>query len=218
MSIPDSGQFAGQGLTCVRAGAVIFSDLSFSLAPGAALILRGPNGSGKSSLLRLAAGFLPPAAGELSWGGEGLREDPDAHRARTHFVGHLDAVKAGFSVAENLAFWGRFLTGNDAGVVAALERLRIGHLADVPARLLSAGQRRRLSLARLLLGGRPLWLLDEPTVALDVQSVEVLGEVVTEHRAAGGSVMAATHIEMPFGNAEVLDLAAFQKTVGDVEL
>lgn len=218
MSIPDAGQFDGRGLTCVRAGAVIFSDLSFSLAPGGALILRGPNGSGKSSLLRLAAGFLAPAAGELSWDGEGLHEDPDAHRARTHFVGHLDAVKAGFSVAENLAFWGRFLTGSDAGVSAALERLRIGHLADVPSRLLSAGQRRRLSLARLLLGGRPLWLLDEPTVALDVQSVEVLGEVVTEHRDAGGSVMAATHIEMPFGNAEVLDLAAFQKIVGDVEV
>ncbi len=210
MSEPGAGVFEGHGLTCVRAGATIFSDLSFSLPPGGAVVLRGPNGSGKSSLLRLAAGFLAPAEGELRWEGEELHDDPDGHRARTHFVGHLDAVKAGFTVAENLAFWGRFLTGSDAAVAAALDRFGIGNLAEVPARLLSAGQRRRLALARLLLGWRPLWLLDEPTVALDAPSVEVLGEVVAEHRRRGGLVMAAIHVEVPFDDADVLDLSGFR--------
>ena len=149
--------FAAEGLVCVRGERQVFENLSFRLAPGTALQIEGPNGSGKSSLLRLASGLLRPAAGTLSWEGGDIAADPEAHRARLRYVGHADPVKPVLTVCENLSYWGR-LQGFGGDVQPALERLGLGRLAPVPARFLSAGQRRRLSIARLLVVPRPVWL------------------------------------------------------------
>ena len=161
--------FAGSELTCLRGDRLVFTGLDFSIAPGEALVLLGPNGSGKSSLLRVMAGLLRPFRGRLSWDGVPVADDPDGHRARVHYVGHLDAVKPVLSAVENLSFWARLGGAADprASALAALERLGVPHIANVPGRYLSAGQKRRLNLARVLAAPARLWLLDEPTVALD---------------------------------------------------
>ncbi len=201
--------FAGVELTCVRGERKVFARLNFAFAEGEALVLRGPNGSGKSSLLRLMAGLLKPAAGTITWDGEPVGHDPEAHHRRLHYVGHLDSLKPALTVAENLAFWAGLADGRvDPGnVKAALARFGLDHLSDVPARLLSAGQRRRLALARALATPAPLWLLDEPTVALDAESVAALERALGEHRAGGGMVVAATHAKLNLGKVAELDLA-----------
>jgi heme exporter protein A len=195
----------GRGLECVRSDRVVFSDLDFRIAPGSVLILRGPNGSGKTSLLRLIAGLLRPAAGGFFWDGAPVTEAPEDHRARLHYVGHADALKPAFTVAENLAFWAG-LRGNPGGEVAALARFGLAKLADFPAGLLSAGQRRRLALARLAASAAPLWLLDEPTVALDSEASAALFELIAGHREGGGMAIAATHVELPLAGAQILEL------------
>ncbi|GAB4392952.1 MAG: heme ABC exporter ATP-binding protein CcmA [Kiloniellaceae bacterium] len=184
--------FEGRTLQCRRGGRDVFAGLSFSLPAGGALLLTGPNGSGKSSLLRLMAGLLKPAAGELLWDGKPIAEAPEEHAARLHYLGHLDAVKPVLSVAENLRFWAD-LHGRKVALEAALERFALTELAAVPGRLLSAGQRRRLALARLVAAPADLWLLDEPSVGLDHASVERLAGAIADHRADGGSVVVATH-------------------------
>ena len=195
-----------RNLDCVRSEREVFSGLSFALRPGEALVLRGANGSGKTSLLRIVAGLLKPAGGALLWDGVAVGEDPGAYRARLCYVGHLDALKPALTVAENLAFWAA-LGGRPGGEGAALERFGLGHLAEIPARLLSAGQRRRLGLARIIASPATLWLLDEPTVSLDEQSVGILIEVMDEHRAEGGMVMAATHVDIGLAAAALLNLS-----------
>ncbi|HYD98363.1 MAG TPA: heme ABC exporter ATP-binding protein CcmA, partial [Alphaproteobacteria bacterium] len=173
--------------------------------------LLGPNGAGKSTLLRLLAGLLRPESGMLAW--EGRAVDWDEHRGRLHYVGHLDAIKPALSVLENLAFWAGW-QGADrprAAAEAALERLGIGHLADLPGRVLSAGQKRRLALARILARPRPVWLLDEPTVALDRGAVATLEGLIAEHRAGGGLVIAATHADFAMPGAAVFDLGAHKR-------
>ena len=202
--------FAGEGLGCIRGERLVFRDVGFAVEPGGALILRGANGSGKSSLLRLACGLLKPAAGRLTWGGADVRGDAYAHRARLRYVGHLDAVKAAFTVAENVAFWAAFSghAGNKADIGAALSRFDLTALADIPARLLSAGQRRRVNLARLAVAPGPLWLLDEPTVSLDEASATALANLMADHRSTGGIVVAATHAELGLAGAAVLELSA----------
>lgn len=194
------GTFGGDNLACVRGERMVFRALSFGLESGGALVLRGPNGAGKSSLLRLCAGFLDPAEGRLLW--DGTAVDADAHRARLAYVGHLDAVKPALTLRENLAFWAA-LGGGDAD--AALERFGLTALADVPGRYLSAGQKRRANLARLLVTPATLWLLDEPTTALDAGAVALFAGLVAEHRARGGMVMAATHTDLGFGTAATLE-------------
>lgn len=177
-------------LTCLRGGRIVFADLSFSVGAGEAIQVVGPNGAGKSSLLRLIAGLVPVAAGSL------VLEGGDAEARigeQAHYCGHQDAFKQALTVAENLGFWTDFLGGGGLPPEAALARLGLGHLADLPAAYLSAGQRRRLALARLLTVSRPLWLLDEPTAALDRASQGELAALMAEHVAAGGIVMAATH-------------------------
>ena len=199
--------FAGHNLACVRGERLVFENLDFSLPPGGALVVTGPNGSGKTSLLRLAAGLAAPAAGEFTWEGRPTADAPEAHKARTAFVGHLDAVKPALTPVEDLRFWMR-LRGGDSGAsaaAAALERFAIEDLAKVPARLLSAGQRRRLALARLAAPTR-LWLLDEPTVALDDLAIGALMSFVAEHRACGGAAMVATHQTLALDDALTLDL------------
>jgi heme exporter protein A len=200
--------FLGEDLACERGERLVFAGLSFSLAPGEALILTGPNGSGKSSLLRLMAGLLKPAAGNLSWGGQALSEEPEAHRRRLHYLGHQEAVKTVLTVAENLSFWAALKGGEEGGphLIEALERFGLAALAEVPARYLSAGQRRRLALARLLAAPGELWLLDEPTVGLDSASVERLAAEIEAHRAGGGRVVLATHLSLPLKATRRLDL------------
>jgi len=157
------GLFEGRDLVCIRGERLVFAGLGFALGPGAALLLVGPNGSGKSSLLRTMAGLTRPARGRLLWDGRPVGEDPEAHGARLRFVGHQDAVKPVLSVAENLAFWAGLSGVTGSGVTAALEQAGLAALAELPGRLLSAGQKRRLALARLLCGRSEVWLLDEPT-------------------------------------------------------
>ena len=199
-----------RGLACVRGGRLVFEGVDFALAPGDGLLLHGPNGSGKTSLLRMIAGFLELAEGELTWNGapfDDRDDETDDTMARIAYVGHLDAVKRALSVRENLAFWaGLYGGGGGADIGAALNRLGIGHLASVPARFLSAGQRRRLGLARLLAAPASLWLLDEPTVTLDEASVTAVETLIAEHRAGGGMVMVATHAGMAVPGAETLTL------------
>jgi heme exporter protein A len=193
-------------LACVRGGREVFAGLSFALAPGEVLVLRGPNGSGKSSLLRLLAGFLVPAAGRLAWAGVVLADDLAAHRARLHYVGHLDAVKSLLTVRENLAFAAALGGSGADGLEAALRGFDLEALADIPARYLSAGQKRRLALARLLASTRPLWLLDEPGVGLDAANRARLEQELAAHRAAGGLAVLATHGDVAVGDALVVEL------------
>ncbi|MEA1677755.1 heme ABC exporter ATP-binding protein CcmA [Nitrospirillum sp. BR 11163] len=205
--------FTGRDLLCLRGGRLVFQDLDFQLAAGGCLTLVGPNGSGKSTLLRLMAGLLKPFRGTIAWDGMALGQDPEAHRARLHYVGHLDAVKASFTCREILAFWAGLRGAG--GVDAALAAFAIDTIADVPGRFLSAGQRRRLSLARLVAAPAPLWLLDEPTVGLDRASVALLEGAVARHRAGGGRVVLSTHIDLATPGGEVLDLAAFAPVEDD---
>jgi heme exporter protein A len=208
-----SSVFAGRGLVCVRGERLVFSGLDFALAAGDALVLLGPNGSGKSSLLRLMAGLLRPAAGELLWNGLPVAQDPEAHAGRIHYVGHHDAVKPVLSAAENLRFWARLHEpcAETAGraVTAALARLGLEALANVPGKMLSAGQKRRLNLARLLAAPAPVWLLDEPTTALDKASVAALEAVIAEHRAGGGMVVVSTHLDIALPGCREMRLDEF---------
>lgn len=210
---PGLPSFSGTGLGCIRGGRVVFAGLGFSVAPGEALVLLGPNGSGKSSLLRVMAGLLKPAAGSLAWGDSTIADEPEAHAARTHYVGHHDAVKPVLSVAENLRFWARLHDPHAARAAGAadraLERFGLAHLRDIPGKMLSAGQKRRTNLARLLAAPSPLWLLDEPTTALDRRSIAELEAVFAEHRAAGGMVVLSTHMDVALPGARELHLDAF---------
>ncbi len=196
--------FEARGLACQRAGRLVFEQLEFALEAGDALLLRGPNGSGKSSLLRLLAGLLRPAAGVLRWQGRSFAAQDPEHRARLHFVGHLDAGKANLTVRENLAFLAG-LAGLARLRESALERFDLAELADLPVRYLSAGQKRRLALARLEVAPRPLWLLDEPAVGLDATNRRRLERLIAAHLAAGGLCIVATHGDVSLSGALVLD-------------
>jgi heme exporter protein A len=200
--------FQGDALGCRRGEALIFEQVGFALAPGDALWLSGPNGSGKSSLLRLMAGLLSPVAGVLAWNGAPIAEDRDAHRARLRYLGHLDAVKSHLTVAENLGFWAAYWGLHLSAVGPALARLGIAHLASAPARQLSAGQRRRSALARLALGAAPLWLLDEPSAALDTDGIARLASLIAEARASGSIVVFSSHDTLPVPGMKQLALAA----------
>jgi heme exporter protein A len=207
--------FQGRSLTCVRGERRVFQDLAFSLPSGGALVLSGANGSGKSSLLRLMAGLLRPAAGELLWDGRPVGEDAEAHRARLHYLGHLDAVKPVLTLAENLAFWAHLRMASGGGsprLADALAAFDLTALAEVPGRRLSAGQRRRLALARLVAAPAELWLLDEPTVGLDRASLGRLAAALAAHRAGGGRVVAATHAPIALPGAAELSLEDFAPT------
>ena len=186
-----------RALSCIRGERLLFSGLGFSVEAGTALVIEGPNGTGKSSLLRLLAGFLAPAAGEVRWNEADIAGEPDLHRRRTAWVGHLDAMKPAFSVVENLRFWRRSLGGSPRhSARQALDHLGLDHVADLPARYLSAGQRRRLALARLVLVHRPLWLLDEPTTALDAEGVVVFRNLLEMHLSHGGLAVIASHLDL----------------------
>jgi len=211
----------GKGLAAFRGERLVFRDLDFSVPAGGAILLVGPNGSGKSTLLRVLAGLGRLAAGRLLWNDEDLAEQAEL----VAYVGHQDAVKPGLTVAENLSFYARLSVPSWSGVTRpslpncaesigsapaktaiGLAALALTDLADVPARMLSAGQKRRLALSRLALTGAPLWLLDEPTLGLDTAAIERFGVLLRDHRARGGIVVAATHVPLPMADVAELRL------------
>lgn len=183
-------------LGCARGGIPVLEGVGFTLSPGEALILRGPNGIGKTTLLRTVAGLQPPLAGRIA-----VAPDSFAYAA------HADGIKSTLDVTENLRFWAEIHGRTD--IAPALSAMNLETLADRRAANLSAGQKRRLGLARLLVTGRPIWILDEPTVSLDTASVALFGRAVAAHLAAGGSALIATHIDLGI-EARVLDLTPFR--------
>lgn len=205
---PPPPGFAGRRLACRRGERLVFRGLDFTLEAGGALILVGPNGSGKSSLLRVLAGLTQPEAGILSWDGTDIREDREGHRRRLHFIGHSDALKPVLSGEEMLAFWGG-MRDKTPKVGAALAQFGLEAVADLPCRYLSAGQRRRVTLARLVATEAPLWLLDEPTTGLDVEAAARLLAAIETHRRAGGRVALSTHAPLDIAGAVQLSLADF---------
>ena len=202
-------RFFGDNLTCFRGERVVFGGLSFAVEAGQALVLRGPNGSGKSSLLRMMAGLLQPFTGAVQWHDGPIGDEPDQHHSRLHYVGHADAVKPVLTVSENIGFWAALRT-TSPNVSAALSAFGISGLADVPGRFLSAGQKRRVNLARILAAPATLWLLDEPATALDANAITALQSAIAQHRADGGMVIASTHQDLNLANASYLELGQFQ--------
>jgi len=199
-------RLSGSGVKCVRSGRDVFSGLDFEASSGEALAIIGANGSGKTSLLRMIAGLLGVAGGSIGLeGGDTELTLPE----QAHYLGHRDALKPALSVLENLAFWRDFLGGEASDARESLTAVGLDHAVGLPAAYLSAGQRRRLSIARLLTVRRPIWLLDEPTNALDVAGQSLFAGLMTDHLARGGLIVAATHA--PLG------IAARELRIGGVQ-
>lgn len=193
-------RLSGHGVACVRGGRQVFAGLDFAAVSGEAVAVVGRNGSGKTSLLRLIAGLLVPAGGQIALaGGDAELTLPE----QCHYLGHRDALKPALSVAENLTFWADFLGGERGDAAATLATVGLDHATHLPAGFLSAGQRRRLSLARLLTVRRPVWLLDEPTNALDVAGQDMFGGLMREHLSRGGLIVAATHAPLGIESREL---------------
>jgi heme exporter protein A len=198
-------RLSASDLACVRSGREVFAGLGFSVAAGEALVVLGRNGAGKSSLLRMIAGLVRVAAGQLALEGS----DPELTLPeQAHYVGHQDAIKPALTVQENLEFWAEYLASPTAKAPPelALEAFALSHLAGLPAAYLSAGQKRRLSLARIVAVKRPVWLLDEPTSALDARAQERLSLLMQAHLAGGGIILAATHAPIGLTGAKELRL------------
>ena len=184
-------------LTVARGGMRTVEGVSFTLGAGQALILRGPNGIGKTTLLRTVAGLQPPVTGRIE-------AAPDA----IAYAAHADGLKTALTVTENLHFWAQVFGQTD--IAPAIEAMNLRDLTERPAGTLSAGQKRRLGLARLLVTGRPVWVLDEPTVSLDADSVALFAGAVRAHLGLGGAALMATHIDLGLPEAEVLDLTPYR--------
>ncbi|MCB4767243.1 heme ABC exporter ATP-binding protein CcmA [Ancylobacter sp. Lp-2] len=202
-------QLVVREVACRRGARELFRGLGFTVPAGRALVVTGPNGAGKSSLLRLLAGLASPVSGSIRL--EGAPE-PDAYREQVHYLGHLDAHKLALSASANLGFWRDLLGGVDQGaalkVEDALEAVGLGGLGGLPVAVLSAGQKRRLALARLLVTERPLWILDEPTTALDARAQALFAALARAHVEKGGLLVAATHAPLDLGPSESLDIGA----------
>lgn len=186
-----------------RGGRLVIAGLSTSVPAGRALLVTGPNGSGKTTLLRTIAGFLLPLSGAIA-----LRGAPAdmALAEQCHYIGMSDALKSNLTVIENLDFWGGFLGSEGTHPAEALETMQLSALSDVPAGYLSAGQRRRLAMARLLVASRPLWLLDEPTVALDAGGTALVAALIENHLRSGGIAVVATHVPLALTTVTELSL------------
>jgi heme exporter protein A len=193
-------RLSGCGIRCVRGGREVFSRLDFETSSGEALAVTGPNGSGKTSLLRLIAGLLTIADGSIALeGGEAELTLPE----QAHYLGHRDALKPALSISENLSFWRDYLGGEASDTAESLAAVGLDHAAQLPAAYLSAGQRRRLSIARLLAVRRPVWLLDEPTNALDAAGQSLFAALMGDHLARGGLIIAATHAPLGIAAREL---------------
>ena len=202
-------RLSAEKLGIERGGRTLLTNLTLSVGPGEALIVTGPNGAGKSSLLRVLAGLLRPSDGSIRL--EGLSDDDDpAPGAHAHYVGHADAQKPALTARENLQFWAAMLSQSRTGATpeAALARFSIRHTADFQTGYLSAGQKRRLALARLLTAPRPIWILDEPATALDAATQESFADIMREHLSAGGVIVAATHAPLGLAGARELRLGS----------
>ena len=192
-------------ISVTRGGRLALTAPAFAIAEGQAARLTGPNGSGKSTLLRALAGLLPLRAGDARFRDVSLADDRETFAQFVAYAGHRDAVKPAMTVRENLAHWAAIYGGS--GAAEALARFSLSHIADSPAAFCSAGQQRRLGLARLMVLNRPVWLLDEPTVSLDAASVKVFADLVAAHCAKGGVAIAATHIEIGLPDGPAIELA-----------
>jgi heme exporter protein A len=203
-----------QCLRVERGGRAIIRDIGFELGAGEALLVLGRNGAGKSTLLRALAGLLPLRGGEIRLDGSAVGT-PLAELA--HYVGHSDGLKAALTALENLAFWSRMLSQAPDGALspqAALQKVGLARVGDFPVAYLSAGQKRRVALARLFVAPRPIWLLDEPATALDVGSQEIFAQSMAAHRASGGFIIAATHAPLGLVDAKELRLDVAKPTQG----
>ena len=200
-------------LTIERGGRRVIAGLSFEAPAGSGVIVTGPNGAGKTSLLRALAGFLPIEAGGFALDGT---DDERTAGEQAHYLGHADGVKGALTAGENLAFAAAILGGDSsrAAQLAALQALGLAHVIDFPVRLLSAGQRRRAALARLLIAKRPLWLLDEPMTALDAAAQAALGAIMRAHVQGGGILVAAAHGALGLEGAQEIKLGAIERANG----
>ena len=201
-------ELVGQDIVCRRGGRTVLAGLSFTANAGKPLILRGPNGAGKSTLLRLLAGLLPLSRGDVRYGEASLSRDRTAFQEQVAYAGHLDAVKPALTVRQNLGVWAALFGCPDDRASQALAHFGLDRIADRPAAQCSAGQKRRLGLARLMVVERPIWLLDEPTVSLDTDASEKLADLVRAHCADGGLALIATHIDLGLEDAGILSLQA----------
>jgi heme exporter protein A len=196
-------RISASNLDCTRGDREVFSEINFSVSSGEALAVVGPNGAGKSSLLRIIAGLVRMTLGQLSLdGGDPELTIPE----QAHYLGHQDALKPSLSVTENLSFWARYLGTEPTVVTGALEAVGLAAIRDLPAGYLSAGQRRRLSIARLVAVRRPIWLLDEAASALDAAAQARLIELMRGHLAGGGLILAATHAPLGLDGVQELRL------------
>ncbi|MEC9344582.1 MAG: heme ABC exporter ATP-binding protein CcmA [Pseudomonadota bacterium] len=203
---------AGHGLAAMRGDRLIFAGLDLRAGPGELLVLTGRNGAGKSTLLRIVAGFVRPFAGSVTWNGIPVAEDREGFAAAMAYSGHLDGLKSALTARENVGLHARMRGHADADPMAALARLGMAELADLPVGYMSAGQRRRVALSRLLAVPARLWLLDEPLTALDRAGIDRLGEIVDAHRRDGGTVLAATHAALPGDPGRTLEVTPPDRT------
>lgn len=207
-----------EGLSAKRGEDLIFHDISFLLAAGQALVVTGANGSGKSTLLRVLAGLLGAESGSVRL--DGMSSDIGHPRELCHYLGHRNAMKRELTVEENLSFWKSFMGdstgGYGTGVEEATEALGLGGISHLPFGYLSAGQQRRMAMAKLLVAHRPIWLLDEPTAALDASADRLFAALVSRHLGAGGIVVAATHQPLGVESVRELRMTGFAGVAGEL--
>lgn len=205
-------QLKAEKLAAKRGEDLLFRNISFSLESGEALVLTGRNGSGKSTLLRVIAGFIRPERGTATFQSQIGESRPV--REASHYLGHRNGMKAELSVRENLSFWKEFLGDFDGGhgldVDDAADRIGLSSITHLPYGYLSAGQQRRFAMARLLVAYRPVWILDEPTAALDAKAEAMFSEMIRDHLSGGGIVLAATHQPLGVDDIQQMEMRGFE--------